>query len=111
VFVELRSRHDGQNNGKLSLSMDEGARLLGLGKSTIARAFSELAEKGFLVLVKKGRWYGRLAHEWATTDRPLNGCIPTNAWKYWTSKKAGAPSVPIWHDKSEVGSPTGHNFG
>ena len=47
VYVELRSRFNGGNNGDLSLSMDEAKRLLHIGKSTAARAFKELEEKGF----------------------------------------------------------------
>lgn len=83
VFIELRHRYNGHNNGKLTLSLDEGARLLHMGKATIARALKELEEKGFIKLVKRGRWYGRMASEYAVTDRRLNGELPTRAWKDW----------------------------
>ncbi len=83
VWVELRCRYDGGNNGKLSLSMDEGARLLGLGKATVARALAELVERGFVRVVKPGQWYGRLATEYAVTDRGVNGSMATNDWKRW----------------------------
>ena len=42
VYVELRSRFNGGNNGELSLSLDEASRLLGISKSTAKRAFAEL---------------------------------------------------------------------
>jgi hypothetical protein len=45
VWIELRCRYDGKNNGRLSLSWDEAARLLGLSKSTVGRAFDELQRK------------------------------------------------------------------
>jgi hypothetical protein len=48
VFLEVRTRFNGGNNGELSLSLDEAARLLGIGKGTAQRAFAELQEKGFL---------------------------------------------------------------
>jgi DNA-binding transcriptional ArsR family regulator len=64
VWVELRCRYNGANNGRLSLSFRQAAERLGLGKSTVARAFKELVEKGFLKLRKAGRWYGRQATEW-----------------------------------------------
>ena len=48
VFIEVRTRFHGGNNGDLSLSMDEAARLLGIGKGTAQRAFAELEDKGFL---------------------------------------------------------------
>ena len=83
VWIELRSRFNGRNNGELSLSLDEGARLLGMGKTTVGRAFAELEEKGFIVMTRRGKWYGRLATTWAVTDRSHNGHLATNAWKHW----------------------------
>ena len=46
VYLELHSRFWGGINGKLSLSLEEGAPLLGLGKSTVRRALIELEEIG-----------------------------------------------------------------
>lgn len=83
VYVELRSRFNGNNNGDLSLSLDDGARLLGIGKATVQRAFTELEAKGFLKMVERGQWYGRRATRWAVTDRHLNGHPPTNTWRNW----------------------------
>lgn len=100
VWFELRSRFNGSNNSKLILSYEEAARLLKLGKATVARAFSELQEKGFIVLHRKGQWYGRLANEWSTTDRPVNGTPATNAWKRW---QPPAPAPQHWLE-SENGS-------
>ena len=75
VWIELRSRYNGNNNGDLSLSWDEGARLLGLGKATVGRAFQDLEARGFIVMTKRGQWYGRMATTWAVregqpTDHP-----------------------------------------
>ncbi|MCH8930351.1 MAG: hypothetical protein IIA98_05475 [Proteobacteria bacterium] len=81
VWIELRSRYNGRNNGRLTLSWDEAAHLLHMGKSTIGRALEELKEKGFIVMPKPGHWYGRMATEWAVTDRPLDGHLATRAWK------------------------------
>ena len=81
VWVELRSRFNGRNNGDLSISMDEGARLLGIGKATIHRAFAELEAKGFVKMTKRGQWYGRMATTWAVTDRPIQGHLPTRDWQ------------------------------
>ena len=95
VFVELRSRYHGGNNGDLSLSLDEAARLLHIGKATAARAFRELEDKGFIRMTKRGHWYGRRATTYAVTDRPLKDHPPTNNWRAWQPKKNGL-SVPIW---------------
>lgn len=87
VYLEIRSRYNGHNNGKISLSLEEGAKLLGLGKATVARALAELQEKGFLVLRKQGHWYGRKASEYEVTDRPRDGYPATHAWKAWQPPK------------------------
>ncbi len=87
VWIELRSRFNGRNNGDLSLSMDEGSRLLGIGKATVKRGFDELEAKGFNNMTKKGSWYGRMATTWAVTDRSLKGERPTNDWKNWRPPK------------------------
>lgn len=83
VFIEIRCRFNGGNNGRLTLSMDEAARLLGMSKSTVQRAFSELVEKGFLKLRRPGQWYGRRAAEYIATDVSFDGYAPTRDWQRW----------------------------
>jgi predicted transcriptional regulator len=83
VYVELRRRYNGGNNGDLSLSLDEAARLLHLGKATVARAFAELEAKGFIRMTARGRWYGRQATTYAVSDRPMKNSPPTNTWRVW----------------------------
>ena len=83
VWVELHTRDNGGNNGKLSLSLDEASRLLGLGKATVDRAFKELDKKGFVRLKKRGHWYGRKASEHVMTHKPSDGLSGTNEWRRW----------------------------
>ena len=94
VWVELRSRYNGYNNGDLSLSLDEGARLLFIAKATVQRAFIELETKGFIKMIKRGQWYGRMATTWAITDRSYQGHLATRDWKNWRpdppKKKTGS---------------------
>ena len=87
VFVELRSRYNGRNNGQLSLSFRDAADLLGLSKSTVARAFEELIEKGFIKKRKAGQWYGRKAAEYIVTDQKYDGHAATRDWQKWRPKK------------------------
>jgi hypothetical protein len=54
VYVELRRLYNGGNNGELSLSLDEAARLLHLDKATVARALAELGAKGFIRMTARG---------------------------------------------------------
>ncbi len=86
VYIELRARYNGANNGDLSLSYREAADYLGLGKTSVKRAFDELQGKGFIVKTSQGHWYERKAATWAATDKPVNhpsAAPATNAWKEW----------------------------
>ncbi len=85
IFLELRTRFNGSNNGKIALSWDEAAALLGIGKATVGRALEELQTKGIIIETKRGQWYGRRATLWALTVLPVDGIPATHAWKQWTA--------------------------
>lgn len=91
VLLELHTRFNGSNNGKLRLSYAEAAEALGMGKATVQRAFRDLQDKGFLVLVREGNWYHRQAHEWRLTIRPVQLAkgkqVPTHDWRSWYPEK------------------------
>jgi hypothetical protein len=89
VFLEIRTRFHGSNNGELSLSVKDAKQLLGLAQATIHRAFAELEVKGFLRLIRRGHWYGKKAALWLTTDRGVDGEPPTNAWRHWKATDDG----------------------
>lgn len=86
LWLLLRTRFTGGNNGRLTLSLEEAAKILNMGKATVAAAFEDLEAKGFVVCTRRGQWYGRLASQWAVTDKAVNGATPTYAWRGW---KAG----------------------
>lgn len=99
LWLHLRARYNGSNNGRLILSLEEGARDLHLGKATVQAAFKELESKGFVICKRRGHWYGRRASEWAVTDVPIDGAVPTNEWRDWKpaaegSEKQNAVLVP-----------------
>ena len=96
VFIELRSRFNGANNGRLSLSYQDAADLLGMSKSSVKRAFDELVEKGFLKRRREGQWYGRMAAEYIVTTEAHDGHLATHDWKRWTPPKSrkSRSSVP-----------------
>lgn len=83
VYIELRCRFHGHNNGEITLSMDEGAALLHMSKSTVKRALEELKDKGFIKRTRRGQWLGRIASTYAVTNVRLNGNEATNDWKAW----------------------------
>ena len=102
VWLEIRSRYtvrgdDSNNNGELTLSMDEAARLLNIGKSSVSRAFKELQEAGFLVKEKPGHWYGRKATEWRVTDLACKGKLASRDWqkKHCEKTKVGTEAAHI----------------
>lgn len=108
VYVELRTRYHGHNNGKLSLSMDEGARLLGMSKSTVKRAIAVLIDRGFITITRPGFWYGRQATLYSVTDRSLDGNLAINTWKQWRlpSKSSSRYSHGTYsHPDGSVGVP------
>ena len=88
VYIELRRRFNGSNNGKISFSLGEGARILRASKSSIQTAIVELEEHGFIKLVKKGYFTKRMASEYALTDEQLDGHPPTREWRQWRPTKA-----------------------
>ena len=88
VYIELRRRFNGSNNGKISFSLAEGARILRASKSSIQTALVELEEHGFIKLVKKGYFTRRMASEYALTDEQLDGYPPTREWRRWQPKKS-----------------------
>ena len=91
VFLELHTRFNGSNNGKLVLSYSEASYTLHMGRASVRRAFEDLVEKGFVVLEKEGNWYHRRAHEWRLTTKPMHRAKSkepaTNDWRSWRPKK------------------------
>ena len=83
VYIELRRRYNGSNNGTIALSMGDAAKRLKASKSTIQKALQELEEHGFIKRVRCGYFTSRKASEYALTDERLDGHAPTNEWKYW----------------------------
>jgi len=95
VWIELRCRYNKRNNGDLSLSLREAAKLLGMSQSTAQRALKELEAKGFIRMQKRGQWYGRIATTWIVTDCPYDGNLPTRDWNNWRpTKRKNQSSVP-----------------
>ena len=87
VYIELKRRYNGLNNGKISLSLSEAAYILKASKSSISKALKQLEAHGFIKLTKKGYFAGRMASEHALTDEQLDGYPPTREWKQWQPNK------------------------
>ena len=48
LYVELKRRYTGSNNGRISLSHREAAAALGVSRNTVGPYFADLQEKGFI---------------------------------------------------------------
>lgn len=90
LYVELKRRHNGQNNGFITLSYREAAQVINGGKSTAYARMQELQEHGFVRMVNKGQFQNRHATTWLLTtesdDRANHH--PTNDWKNYASTES-----------------------
>lgn len=101
VLLELCNRYNGGNNGDLSLSLDDAAHLLGIGKSTAHRAFEELAEKGFIELVARGRWIRGEASTWRVTFLNNPRQQRTNDWREWKAPEKPPKKRRPWGGRKQ----------
>ncbi|MCG7508525.1 hypothetical protein [Mesorhizobium retamae] len=60
LYLELKRRYNGRNNGDISLSHREAKALLQCSNTAIENAFRGLTARGFIVAVRKG------AFDWKT---------------------------------------------
>jgi hypothetical protein len=109
IYVEVKFRYNGMNNGRIPYSIREAAEALGIGKSSAADGFRALRERGFLVAEKEGTFHRKMRHasEWRLTEAPcnVNDALPTKEFTRWQptpvathSQKPvsiGGPTVPV----------------
>ncbi|WP_442577580.1 hypothetical protein ACSBOB_18580 [Mesorhizobium sp. ASY16-5R] len=104
LYIEMRAKFSGTNNGGISMSYREAADLLGCSNGPVITGFRELQDRGFMVAVQKGSFSwkvrfgeGGRATTWRLTelpqDYPERSLTPTYEFKTWvpstaTEKKA-----------------------
>jgi len=91
VFVHLRARYSGTNNGNLNIARREMPDF-GFGKNGVAfgKAIDELVAKGFVVITRPGS-YASGCTLYAITTEPMDACpskhdypeehAPSNLWR------------------------------
>jgi hypothetical protein len=86
VYIQIGSRYDGFNNGKIALSVRDAARECDLALNTANRAFHELVERGFIEETRHGGLSRktRIASEWRLTAYKcdLTGALKTCAFMH-----------------------------
>jgi hypothetical protein len=87
LYVEIKRRHNGFNNGKIPYSVREGAKAFHLGVGTISRKLNILQERGFLIAEQKGAfdWKVRHSTRWRLTETIVEetGELATKEFARW----------------------------
>ncbi len=93
ILIELMHRYNGTNNGKIGMSVRDGAKRLGVSVNTATKALRELHDKGFACPTTVGsfKWKVRHATEWALTMFPIGDSKPTKEFMCWESPQIQKP--------------------
>lgn len=108
VYILLAQRYNGSNNGEISLSVREAARLVRIAKDTATKTFHELEDKGFIRRNICGSFNWKLKHAttWILTEHPFNDQPATKDFARWTPGK-WEPSPNPGTDCPKRGTPRG----
>ena len=97
LYIELRAKYSGTNNGQIPMSYREAQDLLGCSNKPIPAAFAELQDRGFIVATQKASfsWKAHMRGEaratiWRLTELPQDFPIreqPTLDFKKWQPSK------------------------
>ena len=68
------------------LSVREASKRLGVHPDTAGKAFSNLSDRGFIVMTNHAQWQQRISRTWRLTWQPFKGREPTDDWRVY--KKA-----------------------
>jgi hypothetical protein len=113
LYIEMKARYDGSNNGFISYSYRQAEEDLGCSNKPVPGAFAELQKRGFIVAVQKGlfSWKVRFgeggrATTWRLTelpqDYPERSLKPTHDFKNWVAPQHENKTR---HAKSEPDAP------
>jgi hypothetical protein len=87
IYVEVRGRYNGYNNGSIALSTRDAAARCRINKDTASDAFAVLQERGFLECVTPGGFSRKVRHatEWRLTDVACDktGLKPSKLFMKW----------------------------
>jgi hypothetical protein len=113
LYVEIAARYNGSNNGRISFSVREAAKLLHISKSVAARTLVELQDRGFIVITKRSAFSvkTKTATEWRLTEfsSDLDGVFATKDFMRWSPEKQN--TVPVTGLTVPVAGPCGTSGG
>ncbi|WP_194247544.1 hypothetical protein [Aliiruegeria sabulilitoris] len=112
LYVELKRRFNGSNNGEIILSHRDAAKALNVNRNTVTGYFHELQERGFIRQTEAphlGPSGIGLASKWALEEAPTkDGKAAGKAFVRWRSnsesppKKRDTPSQKAGRSEAEV---------
>ena len=118
LYVEIKRRYNGRNNGNIPMSHREAADLLQCSNKPVTAAFKGLQEKGLIKAAQKGSFDWKVAREgknfgrstrWELTELPLD--IPvrvlsggTKDFMKWRPEEKSAV-----RSRHTIGTPRAHH--
>jgi len=103
LYIELKRRYNGKNNGDIPLSCREGKEIAHCSKGTASKKLIELVEHGFIKQAYKGQWRYRKASTWILTCEVHEGKAPSNEWKNYSKFKTPVPVAELYSTCSRTG--------
>jgi Helix-turn-helix domain len=92
IYIEVRRRFNGFNNGKIACSARDVASRCNINKDTAYRGLRRLEELGFIELVTPGGFTRKLRHatEWRLTTEvcDVTGARASKAFMQWKPEAA-----------------------
>ena len=123
IYTEIKRRYNGSNNGFIVYSVRQGADELKIGKTTAAKAFTQLQIHGFIVAEQRGAFHWKIdasgerhrpASEWRLTTYPsdrargIESRYPTKDFMRWPEiQNTVRPRVRLVPNTGPYGSPSG----
>ena len=100
LYLELRQRFNGTNNGFIGMGCREAGEALNVGRNVARRAFDSLLRHGFLHVAQGSTFdQKRLAREWLLTELKddRNGHLASKDFTRWTpsEQNIGTPACHI----------------
>lgn len=91
LYIELKRRFNGSNNGEIFLSHRDAALALNVNRNTVSGYFADLQERGFILLAVAphlGPSGTGLASKWVLEEEPTrDGKSAGMAFKAWKQKQ------------------------
>lgn len=81
IYIEIRHRFNGANNGYIGLSCRDAAQSAHCSPNTAQKALKELEHYGFIICRRVGTFGNRKASEFIITCEQFNFQPATNEWR------------------------------